>query len=208
MMFDYWDYYESQLAYAFGLGDGGGRSCQIVTEAVSNLLGVPIDDYVVTNRDSIAGFNDLVGGVTVTVPNDDLAALYPELQSGAEVTLTADNVSSFVRYRDTSLQFSNAGRLERQQAFINSYVTKIQDMLPDQAEELWDSFSAVEHYMETSVTRNKYLKYAKLVNAMSYDEANFIQLPGSYVQGRYHNEFYVDVDAMKDLVMDVFYVRE
>ena len=205
LMMDYWEYYESQLAYAYAFGDGAEISINNVVETVSNLLGVPIDDYVITNRDSIAGLNDLVGGVDVVVPNDDLVSRYPEMKTGNTVHLNADNVASFVRYRDTSVDFSNATRLERQKAFINSYVDKLQDMLPGKAEEFWDQMSGIEHFMQTSITRNKYLKYAKLVSALDYGEGDFIQLPGEYVQGKQHHEFYVDVDEMRATIMDLFY---
>ena len=40
--------------------------------------GVPINRYVVTNQDSMPYINELAGGVTVTVPNDDLEEKYPE----------------------------------------------------------------------------------------------------------------------------------
>ena len=205
LMMDYWEFYDSQLSYAYAFGDGAEISINNVVEAVSNLLGVPIDDYVITNRDSIAGLNDLVGGVDVVVPNNDLVSQYPEMEKGKTVHLDADNVASFVRYRDTGVDFSNASRLERQKVFINSYVDKLQDMLPGKAEEFWDKMSSIEHFMQTSITKNKYLKYAKLVSALDYGEGDFIQLSGEYVEGQQHNEFYVDVDDLKAKVMDLFY---
>lgn len=205
LLLDYWEYYESQLAYAYAFGDGAELSSGNVVEAVSNLLGVPIDDFVVTNRDSIAGLNDLVGGVTVTVPNNDLVAQHPEMKAGATVDLTADNVSDFVRYRDTGHDFSNAGRLDRQKTFISAYVKKLQGLFPDKINEFWNSLSGIEHYMQTSITRNKYLKYANLLDKLEYEDTSFYQIPGEYRNGEFHDEFYVDVDAMKEMVIDLFY---
>ena len=67
--------YVTHLGYAYTNGDGGEASCENLKTAVSTLFNnLPIDGYMVSNQTSIVMINDLVGGVTVTVPNDDLAA--------------------------------------------------------------------------------------------------------------------------------------
>ena len=72
--------YVTHIGYAYANGDGGKASCENLKTAVSSLIGgLPISGYIVSNLNSIAMINDLVGGVTVTVPNDDLASKYPEL---------------------------------------------------------------------------------------------------------------------------------
>lgn len=114
--------YVSHLGYAYSYGDGGEVSCEDLKEAVEKLLGISIDEYAVTNQSSITSINDLVGGVTVTVPNDDLAAMYPELKKGAVVTLDDSNVKDFLQHRDMAADFSNEGRIERQQAYVTAYV--------------------------------------------------------------------------------------
>lgn len=114
--------YVSHLGYAYNYGDGGEVSCEDLKEAVEKLLGISIDEYAVTNQSSITSINDLVGGVTVTVPNDDLAAMYPELKKGAVVTLDDSNVKDFLQHRDMAADFSNEGRIERQQAYVTAYV--------------------------------------------------------------------------------------
>ena len=79
--------YVTHIGYAYANGDGGKASCENLKTAVSSLIGgLPISGYIVSNLNSIAMINDLVGGVTVTVPNDDLASKYPELTAGSIVT--------------------------------------------------------------------------------------------------------------------------
>ena len=151
------DTYISHLTLAFAYGDGRKKSCDNLCSAVQNLVQVPITEYVVTNRSSLAGLNNLAGGVTVTVPNDSLAQDYPEFQEGAVVTLDAGNVEAFVRKRDIDESFSNVDRLERQQSFINAFIAQVKQKLPDEAMELWDSMSGMSDYIQTSVTKNKYL---------------------------------------------------
>ena len=106
--------YVTHLGYAYANGDGGTASCENLKTAVSNLFNnLPIDGYMVSNQTSIVMINDLVGGVTVTVPNNDLATQYPELTEGNIVTLDESNVRAYVQQRDTAVDFSNEGRIER-----------------------------------------------------------------------------------------------
>lgn len=85
--------YVSHLGFAYTYGEGGEVSCENLREAVSNLFGgIPIDEYVITNMSSIPYINDLVGGVTVEVPNNDVAEIHPKLTSGAVVKLDDTNV--------------------------------------------------------------------------------------------------------------------
>lgn len=70
--------YVSHLGYAYTFGDGGKASCLNLVEAVSNLLGgIPIHEYVIVSESGIVLGNQLVNGVQVTVPNDNLAEKYP-----------------------------------------------------------------------------------------------------------------------------------
>ena len=115
--------YVTHLGYAYTNGDGGEASCENLKTAVSTLFNnLPIDGYMVSNQTSIVMINDLVGGVTVTVPNDDLAAKYPELTTGNVVTLDESNVRAYVQQRDTDVDFSNEGRIERQKSFVLSFM--------------------------------------------------------------------------------------
>ena len=85
--------YETHLGFAYAYGEGGEVSCENLRLAVSDLLGgIPINEYAVTNQSSMTYINNLVGGVTVTVPNNDLAALHPELTEGMTVKLDDSNV--------------------------------------------------------------------------------------------------------------------
>lgn len=197
--------YVSHLGYAYSYGDGGEVSCEDLKEAVEKLLGISIDEYAVTNQSSITSINDLVGGVTVTVPNDDLAALYPELKKGAVVTLDASNVKDFLQHRDTAADFSNEGRIERQQAYVTAYVDLLKNRLASEPDQLWQEIGQMNDYLQTSITKNKYLSLARLLEKVSFTEADYYRPTGKDSAGELHDEFYVDEDALKQLVIDLFY---
>lgn len=197
--------YVSHLGYAYSYGDGGEVSCEDLKEAVENLLGISIDEYAVTNQSSITSINDLVGGVTVTVPNDDLAVMYPELKKGAVVTLDDSNVKDFLQHRDTAADFSNEGRIERQQAYVTAYVDLLKDRLASEPDQLWQEIDQMNDYLQTSITKNKYLSLARLLEKVSFTDADYYRPTGKDSAGELHDEFYVDEDALQQLVIDLFY---
>ena len=180
--------YVSHLGYAYSYGDGGEVSCEDLKEAVEKLLGISIDEYAVTNQSSITSINDLVGGVTVTVPNDDLAAMYPELKKGAVVTLDDSNVKDFLQHRDTAADFSNEGRIERQQAYVTAYVDLLKDRLASEPDQLWQEIGQMNDYLQTSITKNKYLSLARLLEKVSFTDADYYRPTGKDSAGELHDE--------------------
>lgn len=198
--------YTSHLGYAYSYGDGGEVSCENLEEAVQLLIGdIPISDYIVTNRSSMTEINDLVGGVTVTVPNNELAARHPEMVTGAKVTLDDSNVEDFLRYRDTATDFSNEGRIERQQAYITAYIDKFKELLQTDLESAWNKSEEMKDHLQTSITKSKYLGLAQLLQNVSFTDADYYRPEGTDQLGDLHDEFYLDEDAFEKLLIDLFY---
>ena len=196
----------SHLCLSYTYGDGGKVSCESLREAVSNLLGrIPINEYVVINRSSLPYINDLVGGVTVTVPNDDLANLDSRLQKGAVVTLDADMVETYVQYRDTGRLYANRERMERQKSYITAYTGKLQDLLKREPEAAWKQIGRMDGRLLTSITRNKYLDLVNLLGAADFQESDYQELAGEDYAGELHDEFYVDEEALWETIVGLFY---
>ena len=153
--------YVTHIGYAYANGDGGKASCENLKTAVSSLIGgLPISGYIVSNLNSIAMINDLVGGVTVTVPNDDLASKYPELTAGSIVTLDESNVRAYVQQRDTEVDFSNEGRIERQKSFVLSFMDSFGKLVKENSTQVWDKLEESSDWMQTDITKNRYLSLA------------------------------------------------
>ena len=169
--------------------------------------GVPVKRYVVTNQDSMPYINDLVGGVTVTVPNNDLEEEYPEFYEGAEVTLDATTIRPFLQYRDTSIDFSNEGRMERQRAFAVAYADKVKALDQSHLEELWDSLDSMKDYLQTSITKNQYINLIDFVRKTELTDDSFIDLEGQDQLGEDHDEFYPDEIALQELILELFYEK-
>lgn len=198
--------YVTHLGYAYANGDGGTASCENLKTAVSNLFNnLPIDGYMVSNQTSIVMINDLVGGVTVTVPNDDLAAKYPELTTGNVVTLDESNVRAYVQQRDTAVDFSNEGRIERQKSFVLSFMDEFGAMVKEDASSVWDSLEACSDWMQTDITKNKYLSLADAFSNTNLTPDSYYILEGEDQLGELHDEFYYDEDALQELIIKLFY---
>lgn len=198
--------YVTHLGYAYTNGDGGEASCENLKTAVSTLFNnLPIDGYMVSNQTSIMMINDLVGGVTVTVPNDDLAAKYPELTTGNVVTLDESNVRAYVQQRDTAVDFSNEGRIERQKSFVLSFMDEFGAMVKEDASSVWDSLEACSDWMQTDITKNKYLSLADAFSNTNLTPDSYYILEGEDQLGELHDEFYYDEDALQELIIKLFY---
>lgn len=197
------------LGYAYTFGNGGQDSCKNVIWSVSNLLhGIPIEEYCATDVQSIVKINDLVGEITVTVPNDDLAEKYPEMTAGSQVVLNADNVEDFVRYRDIQVDFSNNGRRERQKAYIDAYLPKLKNALSDDLDGLWTRFTDIESDTVTSITRKKYLDIANTFGTMDLNNIVFYTPAGQDQQGQSHDEFYIDEEEFMKKILEIFYIMD
>lgn len=198
--------YETYLGYAYTYGDGGRVSCDNLKEAVSALLGgIPVNEYIVTNQSSMPYINNLVGGVTVEVPNDDLVEMYPELYKGAVVKLDDSNISDYLHYRDTSINFSNNGRMQRQQAYVTAYIELAKQQARDNPEGTWNKLEDMNAYLQTSITKSKYLNLLSTVGGVEFSDNNYYRPDGEYVVGKVHHEFYIDKASLKEHVIDIFY---
>ena len=198
--------YTSHIGYAYSYGDGGKASCENLREAVSLLLGgIPIADYVITSQASMPYINDLVGGITLTVPNDDLEARYPDMAEGSTITLDDSNIEAYLRYRDTDEEFSNEGRLQRQKAYATAYIDKLKNMSTGDLEDKWAKLNDMEDYLQTSITRNKYLDLVSLIQDLDFSDENYDQLEGQDQQGELHDEFIPDEDALQEEIIKLFY---
>ena len=199
--------FDDQLCLAYAYGDNGEVSSENVCNAVSKLLyGVPINDYIVCNRSSLPEFCDVMGKITVTVPNDDLVPY--GYQKGDQMDITSDNIELFVRKRDTKKHLSNFHRMERQKVFINSTIDKVMDMIKSDPQGSWKKIEAAEYCMRTSITRNRYIDLSNLLSSVSYEDGNYYNLEGEISYNGFWAEFHPDEEKLLEKVVEVFYIPQ
>ena len=197
------------LCYAYTYGEGGEVSCRNLCEAVSDMLyGIPVNDYVVSNRSSLPVFGEIIGPVQVTVPNNDLVEIDPAFYSGAEVTIDQTNLEKYVRSRDVEVTFSNIGRMERQQTYINAAMGKIRSLIENDPQGVWRRVQDATPWIQTNITPSHYLDLVKALKNTSYIRQNYYTPAGEAVMGEVTSRFYADEEALLEKVIDIFYIEK
>ncbi len=197
-------YHYEQLALAHTYGNGLAPSCENTVHTVSRLLyGITIDNYLSLTMDAIPVLNDLVGGVTVTV-EDDFTGIDDTLVKGETVTLTADNVENYVRSRMRMVDDdSNEARMRRQRTYMTGLFSAMSAAMKRDPSFALDAFGALEKSMVTDCTVDQLSAYVDRFDG--YSVGGIFTLEGETRMGEVYQEFYVDEEALKKLVMDVFY---
>ena len=186
------------LQYAFG--DGREKSCQLVEDAVSRLLfGIPIRGYLAVNLGAVPELADAVGGVEVTVPDDSASAEESSFRQGAVVTLDSHNVKKFLRFRDTEVSWSAATRMERHKAFFRGFAKRLRDLVRENPAAVLQLYEKCSPHVLTDISVEEFAELA----GMSFEEEIEI-LPGTYTRGDEYEEFYIDEEALRELVLRIF----
>lgn len=189
-----------QISTQYAYGDGKKRSCQLTMQTVSSLLyEIPIQSYVAVNIEGIAEITKLMGGVTITVPQD-YTHIDPMFQKGATLTLQGEQAERYVRYRDTAVTGSNSERMERQNQFLKALMMQLQGKSAGWYQKLWTD---AEEYIVTD------LKVDELDKLSSFQMTEEIyQVPGNVQAGEEHDEFIVDSAKLKEIILKLFYKTE
>ena len=194
----------AQICVQHGYGDGRHYSCGKTVDAVSSLFyHLPISGYLSINMDAIPILNDAVGGVTVTVLQDlEDPVRGVSLRQGEVRTLNGTEAYSYLRKRDTNEFDSATARLRRQEQYISEYMKKLEAAVAGNAAKAAEIYDSVSDYLVTDVD------FANLVSELvtyGFDESRMYTVPGETEMGEVYEEFYVDDDALYDLIIEVFY---
>lgn len=194
--------YYGQLALAHTYGTGMKDSCENVKRAVSDfLLGAKINYYVSMRMDAIGILNDTVGGVTVNV-KDDFSAVDPDITLG-EFTLKGEQAVTFVRSRGGVGSQLNISRMERQKEYIGNFMTAFNKKLDSGETFVLSAYDEVDEYIVTDCTTKTLTNLADKFSDYQLNE--IISPDGKNTIGDEYYEFYVDEEALEDLVLRLLY---
>lgn len=202
----YVDTVEAQIAVQHGFGNGMEESCGYQCKAVSRLFyGLPIHGYAAINMAAIPELNDAVGGVDVVV-QEDLSIKDPMLVEGAQVHLEGESAFWYVKYRDMN-QFGSAdGRLERQKQYLAGFMEAAKKAAKEDISVVSRLYSALKPMMVTDITSGEAVYLA--TELLDYDfggKDGFRMMEGETVMGEVFEEFYVDEEALYEMILDIFY---
>lgn len=193
-----------QICLQHGYGDGKHYSCRKAQDAVSYLFyNLPISGYLAMNMGGIPKLNDAVGGVEVTVLEDlTLPDRGVELHAGETKTLNGDEAYCYLRKRDIQVDESATDRLRRQEQYIAGFMTQAKTAIAGDAEKALEIYDSIAEYLVTDVD------FVKLISDLvtyEQDENGMYTVPGETVMGEKYEEYYVDDDALYDMIIQIFY---
>jgi LCP family protein required for cell wall assembly len=195
----------AQLCLSYNFGSGMEDSCENTVYAVSRLLyDIQIDNYFTVTMGAVPVLNDLAGGVTVAI-EDDFTGVDDTLVEGETVTLMGEHALNYVRARYTMVEDgSNLSRMRRQRTYMTGLMDALRDKVQGDPMFLLEMYSALSDDLLTDCTLDELTDYASMVS--EYEVSEIIVPEGEAVKGEVNMEFYVDEDALQQLVIDLFYV--
>ncbi|MCR5250176.1 MAG: LCP family protein [Lachnospiraceae bacterium] len=195
----------AQLALQHGYGDGLEESCLRQIKAVSRFLhNVPVNSYVALNIAAVPELNDAVGGVPVVLA-EDMRLDGVTHAAGEEVLLDGKQAVEYVQQRDVNVFDSNSERQQRQKQYMTGFVSKLREGARRDPGLTLELYRIARDYMVTDIdiSRVTYMTSEFLSYHMS--EAGIRSIPGEVRQGELLEEFYADDEAVKDLIVELFY---
>ena len=193
----------AQIALSHTEGSGLNDSCELTTEAVSNLLmGEACEHYISLKLDSIAIINSSVGGVDVQIPVD-MTSVDPEMTKGANLKLTDKQAEYFVRSRKALEDDYNSTRMTRQTTYLNAWKTKAKAMMAVDPGFALNLIGDLDPYMITDMDLSKLSELASYL--ADYTQISSITIEGEYRQGKDFREFYCDDASLKQAILDLYY---
>ncbi len=197
--------YPSQIAVQHGFGDGMEGSCELTEKAVSRLFyDLPIHGYASFNMGGIAALNDALGGVDVEVL-EDLTKKNKKWEKGAQVHLEGEDAFWYVKWRDTSVFESARGRLARQKQYLGAFADKAVSATKKDITLPVTLYRELKDYIVTDISIDEMAFLAGELSGYEFDGEAIYTLEGETVSDGKHEQFYPDMDALKDLMIRVYY---
>lgn len=194
-----------QLCLAYSYGDGGATSSEYTVDALSRvLLGQPISYYFSIDMMGIAAINDAVGGVTLTPVQSVPKA---GIQEGVETTLWGNGAYDYLQYRDTTVLSSSMDRLGRQKQYLQAFAQKVlSNVKAGDIGSLVNIYNTALAYSYTNLGFDEFSYLAGIIADNGVKDVAITSLAGELVHGETYAEYYLDDEALKQTVLDVYYV--
>lgn len=174
-----------------------------LTLRVQDLLGIPIEKYVVIDYEAVIACVDLMGGVEVNVPFHmeytdpyDDPPLYIDIPEGMQL-LNGEQSLKFLRFRK-GYDNQDLGRIEAQQQFIKSALKKALGLqLPSLIKEAYS-------HIETNIHASDLLNLTADLAGFSTDNINMNTLPGMETPLEGLSFYIPDEDSITNLVYSLY----
>lgn len=196
---------KEQICLSYSYGDGREKSCENTVTSASRLLyGMPINSYVAIDIEGIKVLNDALGGVDVTV-DEDIDIYGMKIKKGETANLKGEYALGYIRSRDSVSIDANSERMARQKNYMKSFFkTAIQKTKKDITTPI-KLYNKASNYKVSDITVADVSFLTKCVLMSGKTDLEFASIKGQNVMGEKYVEFYPDMNALYDLVVNTFY---
>ena len=189
-----------QVNMQYSFGNSKKRSCYLTKRLLSEILfDLRIDYTLSLDAAGISSVAEQLGGLTLTL-EEDYTDIDPSYQKGATITLDGKTAERFVRSRDTDVSGSGMARMNRHFELLKSLFSQYENK--DSEKQLKDILNTAESYIESDLSADT---ITKLASYRLKDTA--VILPGKLVSGEFHDEYYMDEEETKKVILELFYER-
>jgi len=197
----------AQLSLSHGFGDGMHQSCKYTVKAVEDMLGdTEIDKYVSLDYNAFRTINDLLGGVTVIIP-EDMTNEDPAFVKGAEVKLTGEQAEKFVRARGGVGNQTNAERMTRQKIYMDAATQAFRKKIESDSNFLNTFCAWLDDNTVTNMSVDEML--VEILNASEYSTYPIDSFEGTHKKSdQGFTEFYINDGAVMDWKIRALYSKK
>lgn len=196
-----------QITLQYAYGQTAEKSCELMIDAVSNLLfRLPIQRYCAINFQALPELNDAIGGVDLT-SIETVHWWNGSFYEGQQLHLKGQSALDYVRQRDETIPKSSMGRLERQKQYITCYLEQAKKAVGKDLTLPIKMFQSLTENMCTNVTVQDITYLVPEILNMDVDMDNISMVPGETITGGEHEEYHVDIESLKQLVVQMFYTE-
>ncbi|WP_069998806.1 LCP family protein [Cellulosilyticum sp. I15G10I2] len=179
-------------------------------DAIENILGITIDNYVVVTIDAFTQIVDAINGVEVDVPTldgnglhyDDYAQnLHIHLNPGVQI-LDGKQAEGLVRYRKGYAE-GDVGRIKTQQIFLKAFAKKI--LNPSILTKLPQIVPVIFTSVKTDMALTEIPQYYTHLKKFDLEYLSFNIIPGEAAHQGSKWYFIPNMDEMKPFTEEIFF---
>lgn len=197
----------AQIALQYGFGDGKEKSCELTKDTVRDVFyNIPINGYLAVGYSALPALNDAVGGVEVTVTEDVIGDT--GWQVGNKVLLKGDEAILYLRYRDTTVFESARLRTIRQKEYMQAFVDKVKAQTKEDITTPVKLYNGIKDYVVTDISADEMVYLAEQLPQYEFSIDRIYTTPGETVMGEKYEEFYPNHDEIKQMILDLYYIKE
>ena len=92
--------------------------------------------------------------------------------------------------------------------YVNAYLNQLKTMLEEHFDQTVNQMSNLADQLVTNISLDELSAFSEMLMTYSFSEDRYHVVKGTDQTGMFHDEYIVDEDALKALLLDLFYVEK